>query len=393
VPSSHEKRALLGAVVGAPVRAAGHVAGGAARLTGEGIRRTAYGIGGGTLGAGIVAGGMGAGTAQAMSAVPEQINNTYNGIRHAQKAEELAAKLGGSMVQVPDAAYVAHARGHLQENDLAHLEDFAQTLQKEAFFGSMSPDIKKAIQTGLIGAGASAAVGLAGIAAAKGVNKLTDVMTFESDLQQILRVRPELSQYPKEEIRLVYRSLRMLNPEFSKDPLVASTFLMRQLRERSSENPGGAPMLELGVAKDLSQASQFLGQRRNAVRDAMVQAGQAGASMGADRYMHELREQSGDRRDLETQAFQTNRDQAGREFTREQNLSMHTLKAQHENARDLASRQFATDNRREDRTHSLRDKNTELMNRLALRNTGKDDSASISRGRTTVTPFVSELHR
>lgn len=185
------------------------------------------------------------------------------------------------MSRVSDDIYVAHALGVLGDEEVAHIEGFSYSLNKTAAF---SPEVKNAITTGVVGAAATAAGSLAMMGVAKGVSNVYDAMTFDKDLQKILKVRPELNTYPKEQVKLVYQSLRRLSPEISKDPLTASTYLVRQFERRNPSDPHSLPTVELETARTLAQTSSEYGKRRDAVREALLQANQIGVTTGLAQY-------------------------------------------------------------------------------------------------------------
>lgn len=183
---------------------------------------------------------------------------------------------------VPDEVYVAAAHGHLSENEVAHLESFAAELTKGASFS-------QGLQYGLGTAAASAVGGLAMMGLSHGIQSAYDSMTFEKDLQATLKTRPELSTYPKEQVRLVYQSLRRLSPEIAKDPLTAGTYLVRQFERRNPSDPHSLPTVELESARTLSQITGEFSKRRDNVRDALLQANAHGVQAGVG-YMQESRQ-------------------------------------------------------------------------------------------------------
>lgn len=174
---------------------------------------------------------------------------------------------------ISDDVYVARAHGYLSDTEVAHLEQFASELQKEGSF-------TQGLMHGLGTAAATAVGGLAMVGAAHGINNMYDAMTFDKDLQAVLRTRPELSTYPKEQIRLVYQSLRRLSPQIAKDPLTAGTYLLRQFERRNPSDPHSLPTVELETARTLTQATGELSKKRDIVRDTLLEAAKAGARGG-----------------------------------------------------------------------------------------------------------------
>jgi len=78
---------------------------------------------------------------------------------------------------------------------------------------------------------AAVGVGIAGVGAAAG--KIFDAATKSHDFKQMLSANPDLQEHheadPKR-FNMMFSTLRTMNPEFSKDPLVAGAF-MRQMHE------------------------------------------------------------------------------------------------------------------------------------------------------------------
>lgn len=194
------------------------------------------------------------------------------------------------MSNIPDDIYVAGALGVLSEDEVDHLEGFSSYLNKTAAF---SPELRQAAMTGVVGAAATAAGSLAMMGASKGIGTLYDAMTFDRDLQKILKVRPELNTYPKAQVKLVYESLRRLSPEIAKDPLTASTYLVRQFERRNPNEPHSLPTVELETARTLAQTSGEYGKRRDGVRDALIEAGRFGASTGLSAHASAIRRSPG----------------------------------------------------------------------------------------------------
>ena len=200
--------------------------------------------------------------------------------------------------QILDEVYVARAQGHLDETEVGQLEAFSAYLQKDASFGD-------AFRVGLGTAAASAVGGLAVMGMSHGIQSAYDSMTFEKDLQATLKVRPELSNYPKEQVRLVYQSLRRLSPEVAKDPLTASTYLVRQFERRNPSDPHSLPTVELETARTLTSLTGELGKRRDAVRDALLDANRAGVQAGSE-YMRDQRARK-NMHDMETLKYERSR--------------------------------------------------------------------------------------
>lgn len=155
-------------------------------------------------------------------------------------------------MNLPDDIYVALARGEITPEEVDHLEGFSGHLKEAAF--SIPPSvrddmIRTALNAGMLTASAG---GLA--LAGKGLATAASALTFNRDLKAILEVHPDLKEYSEKDLKLAYTSIRTLNPEFAKDPLVGGQLLGQILRNRSPDNPKAAPRVDLGTAKDLVSA-------------------------------------------------------------------------------------------------------------------------------------------
>ena len=229
------------------------------------------------------------------------------------------------MNRIPDDIYVAQALGVIGDDEVGHIEEFSSYLNKSA---ALSPEVKNAITTGVVGAAATATGSLAMMGISKGIGNVYDAMTFDKDLQKILKVRPELNTYPKEQVKLVYQSLRRLSPEIAKDPLTASTYLVRQFERRNPNDPHSLPTVELETARTLAQTSGEYAKRRDAVREALLQANQIGVTTGLSHYQSSQQnafmrgENEKKRQDaLEREQREVQRDQAGRMAAARQKMS------------------------------------------------------------------------
>lgn len=93
----------------------------------------------------------------------------------------------------------------------------------------MAPkQLGRSVGGALVGAGAAGAVGLAGLAA----QKIMDAATKARDFRQMLSYDAQLAQRHAEEPQLVnqmFSTLRAFNPAFTKDPVVAGSYLHQML--------------------------------------------------------------------------------------------------------------------------------------------------------------------
>jgi hypothetical protein len=197
-----------------------------------------------------------------------------------------------------DDIYVALAQGQLTTDDVSSLEEFSDALNggqvsleqnKEAAGG---PALNAAAtMLGTLGAGALAH------GMVRGGKALADDLSFGRDLDAIIRVYPDLRDYPRGQLELLFASLRRVNPNYAKDPVIAGSYLTRMMEARSSfDNPRAMPAIDLDIFKNIAQAGQFVSQQKNDGRmgdvfhnatdrgmEALLAGTRAGAGAGAGR--------------------------------------------------------------------------------------------------------------
>jgi len=122
-----------------------------------------------------------------------------------------------------------------------------------------------------VGGLATAAVGAGITGAAMAVNHILDAATKSSDFKQMLAANEDLHEHyntdPKR-FNMMFSTLRTMNPEFSKDPLVAGAF-MRQMHESPT-----------GIAGIAGEALKHRGDFPDHMMDSLSQYGRAGAQSG-----------------------------------------------------------------------------------------------------------------
>lgn len=164
------------------------------------------------------------------------------------------------MIQVPARIYKAQAQGQVPTEKVAGLEGFANVLNKSAggFFDAVRHGAGAALGT--------AAVGLGGAIA---LDKTIDALTLKRDLANVLAVNKHLkSEFSDAEIMLAFKSIRSMNPQFSKDPLVAGHLLGTILRNRDPMNPRLPPRVDTQLAVTLSNAGKNQDGRARMLEDA-----------------------------------------------------------------------------------------------------------------------------
>ncbi len=154
----------------------------------------------------------------------------------------------------------------------------ATAAERPGFFGN----IGRAAATGA-GAGlAAAAVSGAGIAASKIYDAATKARDFRSMMGSSFNT--DLHDYYRQNPRgfnEAYSSLRMMNPAFSKDPMVAGTF-MRQIMENRPEAAGGYLLNALQGRRDTPESPLFEAFQRGGTSA-------AGSMMGELQKPHKLK--------------------------------------------------------------------------------------------------------
>jgi hypothetical protein len=281
-------------VLGALGRGASTAAGGVTRGVGATTWHAAKALGGGTpQGAAAVLGG---GTIMAGTTLPkitEAAKQQYADIRAIRTGQKGAS----TMSAVLDNAYSDLAAGRISDRDVKALEGFEEVLSKESFDLSSIPILGSVLGNPSVQHGAAVAAGglvaaAAAAGVARGVSAAAEALTFAADYQAMIKAHPQLTEYPPDRVKAVFNTLRHMNLAFSKDPLIAGSFVYRSLQNTIPEHPEAMPEVSIGAAKELAQASQFLTQaagRGSAADDAFAQAIQSGAKMHS-KILEETRE-------------------------------------------------------------------------------------------------------
>jgi hypothetical protein len=151
------------------------------------------------------------------------------------------------MSSIPSSAYRQFAEGKLTREDLEELEKMASVLK--------DPDLRRTLA--VIGASTLMAPALTALGAGA-VNKTMsamDKLTMRRDLRKILAVHPSLGEPEDPHVIMAYQTLRTLNPEYAKDPLIAGPLLQQMLQSRMIPgDPRSAPRMDPGVAGQLVTA-------------------------------------------------------------------------------------------------------------------------------------------
>lgn len=86
-----------------------------------------------------------------------------------------------------------------------------------------------------------------GSAALAGLAKAHDAMTFKKDYEAMLNHSPEIKDYDSKAVKARFQTLRRFNPEMSRDPLVASSWIKQTIEY---------PVVTPATLKDVTQAKQ-----------------------------------------------------------------------------------------------------------------------------------------
>jgi len=132
---------------------------------------------------------------------------------------------------------------------MSPIEDFIEYEQKTA--SPMGMNLKQVAMLGAVGAGTTAAV--AGILPA--ANAIYNAATKGRDFRSMLEFDPELKELHKQNPKYInagFNTLRRMNTDFSRDPMVASAFV-KQVAYGSTEGSFGLAQEALRAAPKPSQ--------------------------------------------------------------------------------------------------------------------------------------------
>ena len=187
-------------------------------------------------------------------------------------------------IEVPGEAYEAYGRGEISRDELEELEKFAEALNGKVAAAAKTTaglfsDPGRAMK--VLGGMALAAPTLAyvGSKVPQGLQGAMSAATFDRDFNKVLKVNPQLGGADDPNLRMAYKTLRTLNPGYSKDPLVAGTILDNVMQNRMDPNdPSSPPRYEVSLANELARASASTAEGK-ALSDAQTRG--AGALSGA----------------------------------------------------------------------------------------------------------------
>ena len=154
-------------------------------------------------------------------------------------------------IQVPPAAYAAYARGEISEAELLGLEKTASELNKSAATGFDPLSVRGAATLGGL-ALAAPALTYAGAAVPKAIDSTMGALTFNRDLRRVVEVNPQLGDASDPNLRMAFKTLRSVNPDYSKDPLIAGTILDMVMTNRMDpDDPTSAPRFDPALLQSI----------------------------------------------------------------------------------------------------------------------------------------------
>jgi hypothetical protein len=125
-------------------------------------------------------------------------------------------------------------------------------MAKEAFLGGLGKGLAKAFGGEAIGHGmgtAAMGLGIAGIGAA--AMKIKDSISKKRDFKEMMSLNQDLQEEQSQDPRFfnaAYNSLRRVNPEFGRDPVVAGSYMRKMMA-----NPDAAGLTVAQSVKPMSQ--------------------------------------------------------------------------------------------------------------------------------------------
>ena len=229
----------------------------------------------------------------------------------------------------------------LSAEDVRELEDFNASLYGEKIAAPASSTFGRVVRTAAEGTAAQLTAGAMGLAAVAGGKALYDKATYNRDLKAITDVYPHLKKNPERELRLAYTSLRSLNPQFAKDPLIGGTLLGQLLRQRDPLNPKSL-RFDPGMATDLVRNRK---DTRGGFAEMVPEAFRAGSQSALD-YESVL----GDR------ALKHEMQQHDRVFKREMQVGDQAFKRDHEREKEKARQEAEERKESRDETRKVRER-------------------------------------
>jgi hypothetical protein len=148
------------------------------------------------------------------------------------------------MPTVPSSVYRKYAEGSVTEEEVRELEKWASALS--------DPDLKRTLAVIAATTVMTPALTALGAGAVNKTMSAMDKLTMRRDLRRILEIHPSLGDMNDPHVMMAYQTLRALNPDYAKDPLIAGPLLQQMLHSRMIPgDPRSAPRMDPGVAAQL----------------------------------------------------------------------------------------------------------------------------------------------
>jgi hypothetical protein len=171
-------------------------------------------------------------------------------------------------VRVPTEAYAAYARGELSHSELLGLEKMASDMSKTAL--NISPQSLASLGGLLV---AAPTLSYAGAQIPEALQSAESALMFNRDLRRVVAVNPQLGSPEDPNLRMAFKTLRSVNPEYSKDPLIAGTILDMVMTNRMDpDDPTSPPRFDPALLQSIQS-------RGNPAVDAARQAGAKSTAM------------------------------------------------------------------------------------------------------------------
>ena len=163
------------------------------------------------------------------------------------------------------------------------VEEFVEMSKKANFLTDAAKKFPQHMAHAATGA-AAGAVGLMGAGLGAAVSGILDAATKGRDFRHMMEANEDLQMHHEQDpqrFNLMFNTLRNVNPEFSKDPLVAGSFMRRMIESpmgiggiagEALKQRGDYPESAFGVAHDFAREGAKAG----------LQHGRAGAPNAGD---------------------------------------------------------------------------------------------------------------
>jgi len=175
--------------------------------------------------------------------------------------EKLGASLGETVFGAnPGASLASYGRGLVGDTTKGVLKDVISEQLKERLkpkptvskmiFGRGGA-LKKALAFGAVAAGIGGGVGLADMA----IGKVHGSVTKKKGFQDMMDANPQFKSESKKDVQGIFNTLYNFAPTMAKDPLVAGSFMKKQLQFKSEG-------IQAPDVKTLSEVTRNLGGAR-----------------------------------------------------------------------------------------------------------------------------------